>query len=273
MEPMLYAINPLLPPPSAPSQQAVLEALENRCLPTKDLVAKCCSELARQQQLARSSKTTCGELYISVGFTTDRALELNVIQAQVSSTHTDGNLPPPRGLPPHRGFPFMCFRLYALWSPGSSDIFVYIWLLPQLVFTESAKKKHKTQVVKGTLQPSFCKEFMMCVFLFLPLQSSYLFPRPASKDCLKLEGSILTLGVYFTNSKHLAGVCVVPCSDIPILGEAGSSRSKLTLPMFILPELKGGPMGELAVRHTLQDTDATKFYKYLTMKLHMSLQP
>ena len=88
-----------------------------------------------------------------------------------------------------------------------------------------------------------------------------------------MEGSVLALGVYYTKSKYLAGLCVLPCSEIPILGECGSTRSKLTLPLFTIQELNSGPMGELAERHTSQgDADATKFYKYLTKKLHISLQ-
>eukprot|EP00731_Ephydatia_muelleri_P029270 Em0020g914a len=212
-----------------PYYKAFLNTLQNRLLSTQSLIAKCCAVLAGQQELAKTSNTTRGEVFISVGYTTDMTVELNVIKAKVNTTHKD----------------------------GSSDIFVYIWILPQLTFTECAKKKYKTDLVKGTLEPNFCKEFIM----------------PANKDCLKMEGSILALGVYYTKSKYLAGLCVLPCSEIPILGERGSIRSKITLPLFTIQELKGGPMGELAVRHSSQDADATKFYRYLTKKLHIWPQP
>lgn len=70
--------------------QVLLNTLENRLLPTHALIAKCCSELTRQQELAKTSNTTCGELFISVGYRTDTMVELNVIKAEVNTTHKDG---------------------------------------------------------------------------------------------------------------------------------------------------------------------------------------
>eukprot|EP00731_Ephydatia_muelleri_P029259 Em0020g903a len=123
--------------------EAFLNTLQNRLLSTQSLIAKCCAVLAGQQELAKTSNTTRGEVFISVGYTTDMTVELNVIKAK-STRHTK----------------------------MASDIFVYIWILPQLTFTECAKKKYKTDLVKGTLEPNFCKEFIM-VGSSLQLPSSH----------------------------------------------------------------------------------------------------
>ena len=77
------------------SLQTVLITLDNRLVSTENLIMRCCSELARQQELAKTSKATCGQLCISVAYTTDSTLELNVIQAKVNTTQRWYPPPPP----------------------------------------------------------------------------------------------------------------------------------------------------------------------------------
>ena len=46
-----------------------------------------------------------------------------------------------------------------------------------------------------------------------------LITSPTDEDNPKMDGSALLLGVYSSSSKHLMGMGLVPCRDVPILGE------------------------------------------------------
>ena len=52
---------------------------------------------------------------------------------------------------------YVCMYVYV----GSSDPYVQVTLLPQWKYVESNKKVYKTQVMKGTLDPYFNKQFLM----------------------------------------------------------------------------------------------------------------
>ena len=78
------------------------------------------------------------------------------------------------------------------------------------------------------------------------------------------------LAVYFTDMKHIAGLCVAPCKDVPVL-QNGSGRQKFTLPLFLLKMQNSGPLKELMVRQTLQDQEMVDFYNHLVKKLYASI--
>ena len=103
-----------------------------------------------------------------------------------------------------------------------------------------------------------------------------LITSPTYEDNLKMDGAALLLGVYSSSSKHLMGMGLVPCRDVPILGEQRllddtlpkRLRRDLSLVQVVVADRM--PYRELASRHT-HDPEAGKFYRYLRKKLHMSI--
>ena len=94
--------------------------------------------------------------------------------------------------------------------------------------------------------------------------------RPAQLEDLRSDGAILVLAVYFTDMKRIAGLCVVPCKDVPVLKNE-SGRKKITLPLFLAKMHNNGPLKELKDRQTLQDPELTDLYLHLVKKLYASL--
>eukprot|EP00731_Ephydatia_muelleri_P029268 Em0020g912a len=137
---------------------------------------------------------------------------------------------------------------------GSADTFVQAWLLPQMVFHDCSKASYKTDLKKGTLNPVYYKEVHL----------------PAQLEDLRSDGAILVLAVYFTDMKRIAGLCVVPCKDVPVLKNE-SGRKKITLPLFLAKMHNNGPLKELKDRQTLQDPELTDLYLHLVKKLYASL--
>ena len=78
------------------------------------------------------------------------------------------------------------------------------------------------------------------------------------------------LAVYFTDMKHIAGLCVAPCKDVPVL-QNGSGRQKFTLPLFLLEIQNSRPWNELMVRQTLQEQEMVAFYNHLMKRLNTSI--
>lgn len=100
--------------------------------------------------------------------------------------------------------------------------------------------------------------------------------RPSNEDSLKLDGAVLLLGVYNSNSKHLVGVGLVPCKDIPILGEqrllneTGPKRLRRDITLTQIVVTNRLLYRELAARHS-HDHEAGRFFRYLRKKLHMDI--
>ena len=79
--------------------------------------------------------------------------------------------------------------------------------------------------------------------------------RPAQLEDLRRDGAILVLAVYFTDVKHIAGLCAVPCKDVPVL-QNESGRKKITLPLFLAKMNKSIPLKELKDRSLSKDEQA-----------------
>ena len=72
------------------------------------------------------------------------------------------------------------------------------------------------------------------------------------------------LAVYFTDMKHIAGLCVAPCKDVPVL-QNDSGRQKFTLPLFLfLAKVHDSrPLMELKDRWHSRDEETADFYHVL----------
>ncbi|KAL5473214.1 hypothetical protein EMCRGX_G027667 [Ephydatia muelleri] len=139
---------------------------------------------------------------------------------------------------------------------GSADTIVQVWMMPQMALQDT-KTRYKTDLKKGTLTPKYDKEFQI----------------PAKTEDLKKDGTCLALAVYHTDAKHIAGLCLLPCQDIPVLRVQESCASKeWVLPLFLVQDTSSLPLRELLVRQAAHDPEATKLYKYLNKKLHVTFR-
>eukprot|EP00731_Ephydatia_muelleri_P029265 Em0020g909a len=131
-----------------------------------------------------------------------------------------------------------------------------VWMMPQMALQDT-KTRYKTDLKKGTLTPKYDKEFQI----------------PAKTEDLKKDGTCLALAVYHTDAKHIAGLCLLPCQDIPVLRVQESCASKeWVLPLFLVQDTSSLPLRELLVRQAAHDPEATKLYKYLNKKLHVTFR-
>ena len=90
---------------------------------------------------------------------------------------------------------------------------------------------------------------------------------------MKRDGTHLALAVYHTDAKHIAGLCLVPCQDIPVLRAQESCASKeMVLPLFLIQDTSSEPLKELLVRQAAHDQEAVRFHKYLDKKLHVTFR-
>ena len=70
------------------------------------------------------------------------------------------------------------------------------------------------------------------------------------------------LAMYFTDMKHIAGLCVAPCKDVPVL-QNDSGRQKFTLPLFLAKMHNSRPLMELKDRWYSRDKETADFYHVL----------
>ena len=93
--------------------------------------------------------------------------------------------------------------------------------------------------------------------------------RPAKENSLDENGAVLMLAIYdhdVIGSNDFAGLCVIAGKDIPRLSARTSTsdpdavqKRNLILPLFTPPETIA--FRELEMRHHLNDSDATNFWK------------
>ena len=87
---------------------------------------------------------------------------------------------------------------------------------------------------------------------------------------MKRDGTLLALAVYHTDNECNAGLCLVPCQDIPVLrGQESCASKERVLPLFVIQNTNSVPLKELLMRQAAHDQEAANFYKYLDKKLHV----
>ncbi|KAL5473217.1 hypothetical protein EMCRGX_G027670 [Ephydatia muelleri] len=185
------------------SQQykALLGDLELMCLSPPELVLKCCEDLVEQQAMATSlTEHRLGELALSIRYLRDKG----TLEVTIVLAQ---NLP-------------------GLNKNGFSDPYVEIMLMPATYF-EVVNRGVKTRVQRRNLNPVFNQTLSL----------------PAREELLGKAGIILVLGVYdydMIGENGLMGLCVLPCSDVPLVGVASGTQEGSEQPLgqpksFLLP--------------------------------------
>ncbi|KAL5473221.1 hypothetical protein EMCRGX_G027674 [Ephydatia muelleri] len=218
--------------------KVLLNDLDLMCLSTRELVLRCCADLAEQQaKVVGSSEHKYGELTLSVGYIKETGnVEVTIFQGR--------NLP-------------------ALDKSGLSDPYIELALLPGFLF-QSGSKKAKTPVQYKTLNPTFNYESV------LPASQESMEVKGTIVVLGAYDHDIL-------GKNDFMGICVVSCNDIPQLSNSSSlldanspKRRNMTLPLFHIGESKA--LQELALRHHFSDHEAVEFLNVLSKNYHKQKQ-
>eukprot|EP00731_Ephydatia_muelleri_P029267 Em0020g911a len=240
---------------STPHYKVLVAELELRQLPTRELVLRCCADLAEQQaNVVGSSEHKYGELEYSLAYIRPRSMvAVTVVQAK--------NL----GMEEHQGTQ------------------IQVWLLPQSVFKSEVEKspdqveKTPDQVEKSPdlVEKSLDQEEKspdQVEKLLDPFCNKQL-TLPATEVDMRTDGSILLLGVFCgSGSKDSTRVCIISCKDVPILDQQPVANcSTSCLPLFVIQCASTGPLRELVYRHHTSDAEVSNFYQYLVKTLQVSV--
>ena len=200
--------------------KSLVKELDLLCLSTRELVLRCCADLAEQQAKAVGSpEHKYGELTLSVGYLKEReVIEVAVVKGD--------NLPP-------------------IDKNGFSDPYVEIALLP------SSHKKLKTHVIKHTLNPVFNEELLLPVHQDETKESAILVLAVYDYE---IVGKNDLMGICVIPWKDIPQIS----NTASLLNESAAERRNLTLPLFLIEDSRA--LQEVTQRHCFShDHEATSF--------------
>ncbi|KAL5473219.1 hypothetical protein EMCRGX_G027672 [Ephydatia muelleri] len=210
--------------------KVLLNDLDLMCLSTRELVLRCCADLAEQQaKVVGSSEQKYGELTLSVGYIKEMGnVEVTVFQGR--------NLP-------------KCDKKF-------SDTYIRLVLLPEGYFQKDSRRS-------GTQIPS-CRQASNSAF-----NHEFVLPASQESMEMKGTIAVLVAYNRDVLGKEIfIGMCVIPCNDIPrisnkssLLDVSSPKRMNMALPLFHIGESKA--LQELTARQVLADPEATDFLSTL----------
>ncbi|KAL5473226.1 hypothetical protein EMCRGX_G027680 [Ephydatia muelleri] len=198
----------------------LVKELQLMCLSTRELVLRCCADLAEQQaKVVGSPEHKYGELTLSVGYLIEReVIEVAVVKGDNLSP-TDKN--------------------------GFSDPYVEIALLP------SSHKKLKTHVINHTLNPVFNEELLLPILQDETKESAILVLAVYDYE---IVGKNDFMGICVIPWKDIPQIS----NTASLLNESAAERRNLALPLFHIEDSKA--LQELTQRHHFShDHEATAF--------------